>query len=294
MTTAQITASQVKQLRDATQAGMMDAKKALVETNGDFDAAVTLLREKGIAKAGKLGAREVTEGRVGIATNQHAGALVEIGCNTDFVARNDDFGRFVDKIAGHVLQHKTRSVEELLTQEWADGGTVEDARAEAASSTGENINITRIAYLDANLTTGAEQHGVLGTYIHGTGIGVIVDVAGPDTDEVRTFATDVAMHTAAAAPQYLTRDEVPQDAIDAERDIYVKQVEDKPEAIRGKIADGKINKWFGEIALVEQPWIFAKDRVGKDLTIEQYAAEVAEKVGQPVSVRAYARFAIKG
>ncbi|MCW2955564.1 MAG: elongation factor Ts [Thermoleophilia bacterium] len=296
MTTATITASQVKQLRDATQAGMMDAKKALVETNGDFDAAVTLLREKGIAKAGKLGSRDVTEGRVGIASNGHAGALVEVGCNTDFVSRNDDFGRFVDKVAGHVLQHKTQSVEELLTQEWADGGTVEDARAAAATATGENVNITRIAFFDANPITGDQQHGVLGQYIHGTGIGVIVDVAGPDVEEVHTFATDVAMHAAAAAPQYLTRDEVPQDKIDAERDIFLKQLEgeNKPEAIRGKIAEGKLNKWFGEIALVEQPWIFAKDRVGKDLTIEQYAADVAEKVGQPVSVRAYARFAIKG
>jgi elongation factor Ts len=269
---------------------MMDAKKALVETNGDFDAAVKLLREKGIAKAGKLGERDATEGRVGIATNATAAALVEVGCNTDFVSRNEDFGRFVDKLAGHVLQHKTKTVEELLTQEWHDGGTVEDARAEAASSTGENVIITRIAYFDAD---GADMHGVMGTYIHGTGIGVIVDVAGPDTEEVRTFATDVAMHAAAAAPQYLTRDEVPQDAIDAERDIYIKQVEDKPEAIRGKIAEGKINKWFGEIALVEQPWIFAKDRVGKDLTIEEYAQETAKKVGAPVHVRGFARFAIK-
>ncbi|MEO6866913.1 MAG: translation elongation factor Ts [Gaiellales bacterium] len=287
--TAQITASQVKQLRDATQAGMMDAKKALVETNGDFDAAVTLLREKGIAKAGKLGAREVTEGRVAIATDGDVSALVEVGCNTDFVAKNDDFGAFVQAIAEHVLKHAPANVEELAAQEWKDGGTVEEARLAASSANGENVVITRIARFDAS------GSGVLGTYLHGTGIGVIVDVAGPDTEDTRTFATDVAMHAAAAAPEYLTRDEVSQDAIDAEKSIYIKQLETegKPEAIRGKIAEGKLNKWFSEIALVEQGWIFAKDRLGKDTTIAEYAKLTGEKAGGDVAVRGFARFSIK-
>lgn len=286
--TAQITASQVKQLREATQAGMMDCKKALAETGGDFDAAVTLLREKGIAKAGKLGARETTEGRVAIASNGDVAAIVEVGCNTDFVAKNDEFGAFVQRIAEHVLANSPASVEELLAQPWADGGTVEDARTEASSSTGENVLITRIARLDAS------GSGVLGTYLHGTGIGVVVDVDGPATDEVRTFATDIAMHAAAAAPQYLTRDEVPQAAIDAERDIFIKQVEDKPEQIRGKIADGKLDKWFSEIAFVEQTWIFGKDRLGTDVTIAEYAERVAKDAGAPVRVRGFARYSIKG
>lgn len=286
--TAQITASQVKQLREATQAGMMDCKKALAETDGDFDAAVTLLREKGIAKAGKLGARETTEGRVAIATNGNAAALVQVGCNTDFVAKNDEFGAFVQQIAEHVLEHAPSSVEELLAQPWAAGGTVEDARTETSSSTGENVAIVDIARFDAG------TDGVLGTYLHGTGIGVVVHVEGPDTEAVRTLATDVAMHAAASAPQYLTRDEVPQAAIDAERDIYVKQVEDKPEQIRGKIADGKIGKWFSEIALVEQGWIFAKDRLGKDVTIGEYAKMTGKDAGTDVAVRGFARFSVKG
>jgi elongation factor Ts len=288
--TAQITASQVKQLRDATQAGMMDAKKALVETDGDFDAAVTLLREKGIAKAGKLGARETTEGRVALSTDGETAALVLVGCNTDFVAKNDDFGTFVQQVADHALRHKSTDVEHLLAQEWADGGTVEQARTEASSSTGENVAIARVARFDA---TG---EGVLGTYLHGTGIGVVVEVTGPDTEDVRTFATDVAMHAAAAAPQYLTRDDVPQDAIDAEKAIFVKQLETegKPAEMLEKIAGGKLNKWFSEISLVDQTWVFGKDRLGKDVTIAQYAKLTGEKAGGDVTVRAFARFSVKG
>ena len=288
MTTAQISASQVKQLRDATQAGMMDAKKALVETNGDFDAAVTLLREKGIVKAGKLGDRETTEGRVAIAGTDKGAALVQLGCNTDFVAKNDDFGAFATKLAHHVLEHKPSDVAELLTQPSGDG-TVEDARAETSSATGENVEIQKVAHFEHP----AGGEGVIGMYLHGHGIGVLVDVEGPTNDDVTTFANDVAMHIAASSPQYLVRDEVPQDAIDAERSIFLKQVEDKPEAIRGKIADGKVDKWFSDVALVEQPWIFAKDRLGKDVTIAEYAAITAEKVGAPVRVRRFVRFAVK-
>jgi elongation factor Ts len=159
---------------------------------------------------------------------------------------------------------------------------VEQARSETSSSTGENVQIVKIARF-------AAEGGVIGTYLHGTGIGVLVKVAGPQTDDVRTFATDVAMHAAAQAPQYMTRDQVPQDAIDAEREIYIKQVEDKPEAIRGKIADGKLNKWFSDIALVEQQWIFAKDRLGKDATITEYA----QSIGDDVQVVDFVRFAVK-
>jgi len=276
----------VKELREATQAGMMECKRALEETSGDMAAAVTLLREKGIAKAGKLGARETTEGRVSIVESDEAIAMVLVGCNTDFVANNDEFGAFVDKIAQHVLAHDHASVEELLAHEWADGGTVEDARIEASSSTGENVVIAKIA----RFAKGTD--GVIGQYLHGTGIGVLVDVTGPQSDEVATYATDVAMHAAAAAPQYLTRDEVPADAVAAEKDIYIKQLEgeNKPEAIREKIAEGKLNKWMGEIALVEQPWIFAKDRVGKDVTITEYA----KMTGDDVAVRRFERFAVKG
>jgi elongation factor Ts len=286
--TATITAAQVKELREATQAGMMDAKKALVETGGDFDAAVKLLREKGIAKAGKLGARDTTEGRVALAKaideTDEAAALVLVGCNTDFVAKNDDFGAFVQKVAEHALRHGSTDVEHLLAQEWADGGTVEEARMEASSSTGENIAIAKVARFDATGT------GVLGTYLHGTGIGVIVDVEGPATDEVLTFANDVAMHVAAASPRFLTREEVPQADVDAERDIFVKQMEgdSKPDEIKAKIAEGKLNKWYSEIVLLEQGWIFAKDRVGKDLTIGEYAKQTG------ATIRGFARFGVKG
>jgi elongation factor Ts len=290
MTTAQISASQVKQLRDATQAGMMDAKKALVETGGDFDAAVTLLREKGIAKAGKLGDRETTEGRVGLAADGNAAALVLVGCNTDFVAKNDDFGSFVQQLADHTLRSGAQDVDSLLASEWPQGGSVEDARTETSSSTGENVVVAKVARFDAGGT------GVLGTYLHGTGIGVIVDVQGPDTEDVRTFAQDVAMHAAAASPQYLSRDEVPADAVEAEKSIYVKQLEGegKPAEMLDKIATGKLNKWYSEIALVEQSWIFAKDRLGKDVSIGEYAKLTGQKAGGDVAVRGFERFSVKG
>lgn len=284
MTTVQITASQVKELREATQAGMMDAKKALVESEGDFDAAVMLLREKGIAKAGKLGGRETTEGRVALAQDANKAALVLLGCNTDFVAKNDDFGIFAQDVAQHVLEHKPSNLDDLLAQDWAKGGTVEDARTEASSSTGENVQIASIAYFDAG------DSGVLGTYLHGTGIGVVVEAAGPDSDDVRTMVEDVAMHIAAATPRFLTRDDVPQSEVDAERALFVKQMEGdgKPEEIRAKIAEGKLNKWYSEIVLTEQNWIFAKDRVGKDLTIGDYAKQVGS------TIRGYSRLSVKG
>lgn len=286
--TAQITASMVKELREATSAGMMDCKKALSETGGDFDAAVTLLREKGIARATKLSAREATEGRVSVLVDGNVGVVVKVGCNTDFVARNDDFGAFVDAIARHIATNDPADVDALLAQPWADGGTVEDARSTTSAGTGENVVISGFDRFE--LPNG---DGVIGSYQHGTGIGALVEVEGPDTDEVRGFATDVAMHIAAARPQYLTRDEVPADAIEAERAIYVKQVEDKPEQIRGKIADGKLEKWYGDIVLGEQTWVFGKDRVGKDVTISEYAKMTADKAGAPVTIRRFALQSLK-
>lgn len=284
--TAQITASMVKELREATSAGMMDCKKALSETGGDFDAAVTLLREKGIARATKLSGREATEGRINVLVEGNVGVVVKMGCNTDFVARNDDFGTFVDSIARHIAKHDPADVDALLAQPWADGGTVEDARSATSAGTGENIVIAGFNRFDV-------ADGILGTYLHGTGIGAMVDVEGPDTDEVRTFATDVAMHIAAARPQYLVRDEVPADAIEAERAIYIKQVEDKPEQIRGKIADGKLSKWYSDIVLTEQGWVFGKDRVGKDVTISEYADMVAKQAGGDVKIRRFALQTLK-
>jgi elongation factor Ts len=198
MTTATITPAMVKRLREETSAGMMDCKRVLEETGGDHDEAVKLLRERGIAQAGKLAGRATTEGRVeSYVHGGKIGVLVEVGCNTDFVAKNEDF----------------------------------------------------IA-----------------------------------------FCKDVAMHIAAAAPRYLTRDEVPQSEIDSEKSIYMKQAEDKPEQVREKIAEGKLNKWLSEIVLMDQHWVRGKDVFGKDTTVEEWRAQVAAKTGENVEIRRFSRF----
>jgi elongation factor Ts len=284
--TTTISAAQVKQLREATSAGMMECKKVLAETGGDFDEAVKLLRERGQAQAAKLGGRATTEGAVGsYVDGDSLGVLVEIGCNTDFVARNDDFQKFVADIARHVADNSPSDVAELLSQPSPSGdGTVEDLRAQTSASTGENIEIRRFERYEST-------DGVVGAYVHGGKIGVLVEVAGPTgNDDVRGLVRDVAMHAAAMAPEYVSKDQVPTDRVEAEREIFIKQAEDKPEAIRGKIADGKIQKWYSEVALLDQQWVKGKDVFGKDTTIDELRAKRAEELGQDLQIRRFTRF----
>jgi elongation factor Ts len=270
MTTAQITAGMVKELREKTSAGMMDCKRVLEETGGDMDEAVKLLRERGVAQASKLAGRETTEGRIAIWSDDSTATIVEVGCNTDFVARNDEFGAFCEALAQHIATNKPSSVDELLGQPWSGGdGTIEDWRTQVSASTGENVVVRRFEIVDGS--------GAIASYVHGGKIGVLVDIATSKSGaEIDEFGSDLAMHIAAMAPRYVSRDQVPAEDVEAEKAIYVVQAEDKPENVRERIAEGKLDKWFSEICLLEQQWVRGKEKFGKDTTIAEWAKQVGD------------------
>jgi elongation factor Ts len=274
MTTAQVTPALIKELREKTSAGMLDCKRVLEEVAGDLDAAVKLLRERGVAQASKLAGRETTEGRVAAWIDGGLGAMVEVGCNTDFVARNDEFGEFCTSIAEHVAKNAPSSVDELLGQS-RGSETIEDWRTQVSASTGENVVIRRFERFE---TSG----GTLTSYLHGGKIGVVVDVAGADAE----FGSDLAMHIAAMAPKWLAREDVPGDLIAAEKEIYVKQAEDKPENVRERIAEGKLDKWYSDVCLLEQTWVRGKEKFGKDTTITEWAKQAG------ADIRGFWRYAL--
>ena len=240
---AQITAALVKELREITGAGMMDCKKALVECEGDKDKAIDYLREKGIAKAAKKAGRIASEGVVAAAATADGktACIVEINSETDFVAKNENFQNLVKKIAEHIVACKT--VAEVMT--------------EAVASIGEKLSLRRFEVY----TT---EDGQLATYIHmGGKIGVIVELSGGDA----TLGKDVAMQIAAAKTQCICREDVDQEALAHEREVLRKQAleEGKPEKIVEKMVDGRINKYYKEVCLVEQEFVKDSDKTIKDI-----------------------------
>jgi elongation factor Ts len=232
-----VSASLVKELREQTGAGMMDCKRALEETGGDVAAAVKLLREKGIAQAAKRSGRETTEGKVAVELGGTAAAMVAVGCETEPVSNNEEFLVFVQRVLDAVERHGEGAVSEL-----------EDERVELAAKLGENIVV------QGAVRFGAQEEEILAGYVHppANKIGVLVH-GGGNADAARPLA----MHIAFAAPLYATRDEVPQAEVDAEREILAKQpdVAAKPEEVRGKIVEGRIQKWLSDRVLAEQAWI---------------------------------------
>jgi len=254
-----ITAEQVKQLREKTGAGMMDCKKVLTETNGDEERAIELLRERGIAKAAKKSDRIAAEGLVTtlVINDNKVGVVVEVNAETDFVAKNEEFKAFVADIARQVAEKNPANVEELLAQESIveAGKTVNDVLTNKIATIGENMSIRRFERFESN--------GLVESYIHGNGkIGVLVELEGGNTE----LAKDICMQIAAARPEFLSREDVPQDRIDHEMEILKAQAvnEGKPEAVAEKIVQGRIGKFFSEICLVDQE--FVKDpaqKVGK-------------------------------
>jgi elongation factor Ts len=275
-----ITAAQVNELRKSTGAGMLDCKKALQETDGDMEKAVDFLRTKGLAAAAKKAGRAATEGLVValIAADGKSGSLVEVNSETDFVAKNDKFQAFVADVAGQVLAAAPVDNAGLLAQNSVkdSGKTVQTTLNEAISVIGENLQIRRFARF--------ESTGIVGSYIHAGGkIGVLVDLAG--SGDLSAMAKDVAMHIAAAAPQYVRRDEVTADVLEREKDIYRAKAREtgKPDNIIEKIIDGQINKFYGEICLLEQN--FVKD---PDKTIQQ----ILKAAGPDVTVNRFARFVL--
>ncbi len=265
-----VTASLVKELREKTGAGMMDCKKVLTETDGDMEKAIELLRERGIAKAAKKSGRVAAEGLVEayIAEDGKVGAIVEVNSETDFVAKNEEFKTFVMNVAKQVVDKNPKDVEELLNQEaeFENGKTVNEALVGKIATIGENLSIRRFARF--------ESKGLLEKYIHGDGkIAVLINMAKGEKE----VAKDLCMQIAAARPEYVKRDEVPQDRVEKEKEILKIQTmnEGKPEQIAEKIVLGRIGKFFEEICLVDQ--VFVKDSSMKvSELLKQKDAEVVE------------------
>ena len=257
---AEITAELVRTLRDKTNAGMMDCKKALTETSGDIEAAETLLRKKGILKAGTKADRQTKEGVIHALVNGTAGVLVEVNCETDFVAKNDNFKAFVTALS-----------DKLASGAESGSAEVDEYVKSKIAEMGENIVLRRVEKY-------ATADGVLASYIHlGGRVGVLVQATAPDTDAARAVLKDVAMHIAASNPRFLSRDQVSADFIAREREIAAEQVKDKPANIVDKIVSGKIDKILAENCLLEQsfiknPDINVKDHVktGGDITLKRF------------------------
>ena len=249
-----ISASMVKELRERTGAGMMECKKALVETDGDMDAAVELLRKSGQAKADKKAGRVAADGRIVIKTNGSKAVVVEVNSETDFVAKDDNFIAFADAVADAALASGQTDVEAFGATKLADGRTVENARTDLIAKIGENISVRRIAQVDAG--------GTIGHYTHGAKIGAVVTLDGGD----EALARDIAMHVAAINPACIDEDGVPAETLDNERRILTEQAKDsgKPADIIDKMVDGRMKKFLKEITLVGQPFVKDPDQtVGK-------------------------------
>ncbi len=264
-----VTAETVRQLRERTGAGMMECKKALVETNGDLDAAAELMRKNGLAKADKKASRVAAEGVIALAASDdgRTAVLVEVNSETAFVARGDDFTGFANEVAKLALSGQPADVEALSSQKLASGETVDERRRALIAKLGENITVRRFERV--------ESTGILGAYLHGTRIGALVALDGGDAQ----LAKDLAMHVAASNPAYLSAADVPEEAKAKERDIRIEIMKNdeknkgKPDNILAKIVEGGMNKWLGEITLLGQP--FVKD---DKLSVEKLLAGAKAKI----------------
>ena len=279
-----ITAQAVKELRERTGAGMMDCKKALTETNGDMEKAVEVLREKGLAAAAKKAGRVAAEGIVKtfISEDMKKGAMVEVNCETDFVADNAEFIEFAGKVAEMAANNDVSTVEELVALRYNDDKTVQEVLTELIAKIGENMTVRRFEKV-------AVENGVVQSYIHGGGrIGVLVQLAcDSNSSELTQVAKDVCMQIAAANPLFLSENEVDSKALETEKEIYRAQAlnEGKPEKIVEKMVEGRIKKYYKEVCLLNQPWV--KDA---DKSISKYLEEKSKEVGSPITVQKYFRF----
>jgi len=253
---AEITAGMVKELRELTGLGMMECKRALSESGGDLKAAEDLLRIRSGAKASKAAGRIAAEGVVAahVSTDGKAGALVEVNCETDFVAKNEDFVALAKQVAALVVQHSFADVEALLATSLPNGDTLEDARKALVMKLGENISVRRFVRFDAQ--------GQLAQYLHGSKIGVMVDLVGGD----EALGRDLAMHIAASRPVCVSKEDVPAELLIKEREIYTAQAAEsgKPADIVTRMVEGRIVKYLAEVTLQGQP--FVKD---PDQTVEK-------------------------
>jgi elongation factor Ts len=265
---AAVTAESVKTLRERTGAGMMECKKALVEANGDLDAAADAMRKSGLAKADKKASRVAAEGVIVIerSADGKLAAIAEVNCETDFVAREADFQRFASNVAKAVLNSRPANVEAVSALK-IDGGTVDEVRRGLIAKIGENISVRRFSVVNST--------AVVGTYLHGTRIGALVAMKSGDD----ALAKDIAMHVAAINPPYLSVAEVPAADVAKEKEIQLEQMKNdpknanKPVEMLGKIIEGKLRKWTGEITLLGQ--LFVKD---DKQTVEAYLKKSSGEV----------------
>lgn len=255
---------------------MMDCKKALTEAGGDFDAAVDLLRKKGLAAASKKAGRIAAEGMVLAKSAGQAGVIVEVNAETDFVSKNEKFTSFVNALADLILKRKPDNLEALKALDFDGENTVEEALAQLIATIGENMTLRRFRCIEV-------EHGTVAAYVHGAGkIGVLVGISG-DVDE--NLARGVAMHVAAANPRYIKRDDVPEKVIEREKAVLSEraQASGKPAAIIDKIVQGQLNKFFSEICLLEQPFVMDTDvSVGKALGDAQVVAMERYALGEGI------------
>jgi elongation factor Ts len=261
-----ITAALVKELRERTGAGMMECKAALVEANGDIEAAIEAMRKSGQAKAAKKSGRTAAEGvvMIEVAADGKNGVMVEINCETDFVAKDSNFLEFAEAVTAAALNSSAVDAEALAGQTLADGGTVDAAREALIAKIGENVQVRRLVRFD-----GAE--GALHSYRHGVRIGVVVELVGGD----ESLGRDIAMHIAASNPMCLSADQVPAATLDKEREIFKAQALDsgKPEAIVEKMIEGRVRKFLEEVTLLGQPFVKNPDQTVAQL-LKQAGAEV--------------------
>jgi len=273
---AEITAALVGKLREMTGAGLMDCKKALGETKGDLDAAVDFLRKKGAASAAKKASREANEGLIvqSIQPGARAGILVEINCETDFVARNEDFRTFCDEVARKLLENPKADTEAMRTAQVA--------------KIGENIQISRFHRMEV---TG---NGMVAAYIHtGAKVGVLVEVgSGKETttanDDFKQLVKDITLQIAAGHPFVVSREQVPADMLAKEKEIATEQVKGKPPQAIAKIVEGKLEKFFQGYCLLDQGFV----KKNSEITVKEHTASVAKQLGDEITIRGFVRFQV--
>lgn len=285
-----ITASQVKELREMTGAGMMDCKKALTNTDGDMDAAVEWLRENGLAKAAKKSGRIAAEGvvAVDVCGCGKSASIVEVNSETDFVAKNEIFQEFVAQVAAQARETKAADIEAFLAEPWAaeDAGSVEDKLKAMIAKIGENMNIRRFEKV--------ETDGLVVSYIHAGGkIGVLIEAdTDSDSDTVKECLRNVAMQVAAMNPKYVSSDDVDEDYKEHEKHVLLEQAkndpknEGKPDNIIEKMIIGRLNKELKEVCLLEQLYVKAENKEN----VKQYVESVAKAEGCKLAVKKFVRF----
>ena len=276
-----ITTSMIKDLRDATSLGISDCKKALEETNGNFDEAIKILREKGASVAAKRASKDANEGKIEaiITDDFQQAAMIEVNCETDFVTRNEDFQSFVSELRDDSINHVCDTMADAVTSKME----------EKMAQIGEKISLRR------NVKWVVEGTGAISSYIHmGGTVGVLVELSFNNAETISNpifneLAKDLTLHVAATAPEYLTRDDVPSDQVESEKDIFRKQLVGKPENIIDNILKGKINKYFSQICFLEQGFVKEEKQ-----SINNLISEKSKLIEDEITVKRYVRYQLGG